>query len=256
MTPIWNALAGARVYDLAQPYFVGMPHHPTHPPFLYSLVKEHGEFVGPGGFSSAADAIALGTHTGTHIDGLCHFSCGGRVFGGAEVAQSYSDGQKHHAIDGVEPILRRGVLLDVAPDGPLPVDYTVTPEDLDRAARAEIRRGDVVLIRTGWAQYFGEPKKFLSEVRCPGPSIEGARWLSDRGIFAGGADTFAFEKMPDRAMPVHVHFLVERGIHIMECLNLDELAAARATEFLFVALPLKIRGATGSPIRPVAVVTA
>ena len=63
----------------------------------------------------------------------------------------------------------------------------------------------------------------------------------------------AFEKVPDPSMPVHVHLLVESGIHIIECLNLDELASAGVAEFLFVALPLKIRGATGSPVRPVAV---
>ena len=74
---------------------------------------------------------------------------------------------------------------------------------------------------------------------------------------AGAADLpgrYTFEKVPDAAMPVHVHLLVESGIHIIECLNLDELASAGVTEFLFVALPLKIRGATGSPVRPVAVV--
>jgi kynurenine formamidase len=84
--------------------------------------------------------------------------------------------------------------------------------------------------------------------------LEGARWLSDRGVFAAGSDTVAFEKQPDPAMPVHVHLLVEKGIHIIECLNLEELAAAGVHEFLFIALPLKIRGATGSPVRPVAVV--
>jgi kynurenine formamidase len=73
-------------------------------------------------------------------------------------------------------------------------------------------------------------------------------------VFAAGSDTVAFEKVPDPAMPVHVHLLVECGIHIIECLNLEELAAARMYEFLFLALPLKIRGATASPIRPVAVV--
>jgi kynurenine formamidase len=64
----------------------------------------------------------------------------------------------------------------------------------------------------------------------------------------------AFEKVPDPSMPVHVHLLVENGIHIIECLNLEELAAAGVREFLFVALPLKISGATASPIRPVALV--
>jgi kynurenine formamidase len=255
MTPLLDALSGAAVYDLAQPYFVGMPHHPSHPPFLYSLVKQHGDYVGPAGNSSAADAIALGTHVGTHIDALCHFSCGGLLYGGdkAASAQSYTGGLERHSVDGVPPILRRGVLLDVAGAEPLPEDYTVTPADLERACRAEIRPGDVVLIRTGWARYFDDARRFLSEVRGPGPAIDGARWLSARRIFAAGSDTVAFEKVPDAAMPVHVHLLVESGIHIVECLNLEELAAAGVAEFLFVALPLKIRGATGSPVRPVAI---
>ena len=84
-------------------------------------------------------------------------------------------------------------------------------------------------------------------------AFDGGRWLSARGIFAAGSDTMAFEKVPDASMPVHVHLLVESGIHIIECLNLEELAAARAHEFVFIASPLKIRGGTGSPIRPIAV---
>jgi kynurenine formamidase len=256
MTSLFEALAGAKVYDLAQPYFVGMPHHPAHPPFLFSLVKQHGDYTGPTGNSSASDAIALGSHVGTHIDALCHFSCGGRLYGGEEAAgvQSYAGGLERLSIDTIAPVVRRGVLLDVAGPEPLAKDYTITPNDLARAARVEIRAGDVVLIRTGWARYFEDPQKFIAEVRGPGPAIAGARWLSERGIFAAGSDTVAFEKVPDNSMPVHVHLLVESGIHIVECLNLEELAAAGVTEFLFVALPLKIRGATGSPVRPVAIV--
>ena len=54
-------------------------------------------------------------------------------------------------------------------------------------------------------------------------------------------------------MPVHVHLLVESGIHIVECLNLEELAADRVYEFQFIAAPMKIRGATGAPVRPIAI---
>ncbi|MBZ5625821.1 MAG: cyclase family protein [Acidobacteriia bacterium] len=252
--------AGSRVYDLAQPYFVGMPHHPAHPPFLFSLVKQHGEYVGPAGNSSASDAIAMGSHVGTHIDALCHFSCGGKLYEGQEAApvQSYAGGLQKFSIDTIPPILRRGVLLDIAGlsgTAALAQDFEITPDQLDAAARrqaVEIRAGDVVLLRTGWAHYFDDPAKFISEVRGPGPGISGARWLSARGIYAAGSDTVAFEKVPDPSMPVHVHLLVESGIHIIECLNLEELAAARVYEFLFVALPLKIRGATASPIRPIA----
>jgi len=252
-------ISGAQVYDLAQPYFIGMPHHPAHPPFLFSLVKSHGEYVGPAGNSSASDAIAMGSHVGTHIDALCHFSCGGKLYGGDEAAgvQSYASGLARHSVDTIAPILRRGVLLDFADSGILPHDREITPADLETAAaQVEIRAGDIVLLRTGWAAYFTDPGKFISEVRGPGPAISGARWLSSRGVFAVGSDTVAFEKVPDPAMPVHVHLLVEKGIHIIECLNLDGLAAAGVREFLFVALPLKILGATGSPVRPVAVVAA
>jgi kynurenine formamidase len=256
MSPLLDLLASARVYDLAQPYFTGMPHHPAHPPFLFSLVKAHGEYLGPIGNSSAADAIALGSHVGTHIDALCHFSCGGKLYGGEEAAglQSYGGGLRQHSIDTVPPILRRGVLLDIAGPSPLTDDFEITPAHLDAASEGlDIRPGDIVLLRTGWARYFRDPVKFISQVQGPGPGLAGAQWLSARGIFAAGSDTVAFEKVPDAAMPVHVHLLVERGIHIIECLNLEELAKDRVKEFLFIALPLKIEGATGSPVRPVAV---
>jgi len=258
MPSLIDALSTAKVYDLAQPYFTGMPHHPVHPPFLFSLVKSHGEYVAPNGASSASDALALGSHVGTHIDALCHFSCGGKLYGGDDAAgvQSYGGGLRQHSIDTVAPILRRAVLLDIAAIAGvevLPADFEITPAHLD-AAGAEIRPGDVVLLRTGWARYFRDPGKFISQVHGHGPALAGAQWLSSRGVFAAGSDTVAFEKVPDIAMPVHVHLLVENGIHIIECLNLDELANAKVTEFLFVALPLKLEGATASPIRPIALV--
>jgi kynurenine formamidase len=257
MSQLPDLLTGAKVYDLAQPYFTGMPHHPSHPPFLYSLVKSHGEYLGPNGASSASDAIALGSHVGTHIDALCHFSSGGKLHRGetAADAQSYGAGLRQFSIDTVPPILRRGVLLDIAGPDPLPDDFEITAAHLDAASKGiEIRRGDIVLLRTGWARYFRDPGKFISQVHGPGPAIAGAQWLSSRGIFAAGSDTVAFEKVPDPAMPVHVHLLVENGIHIIECLNLEDVACAGVREFLFVALPLKIEGATASPIRPIAVV--
>jgi kynurenine formamidase len=257
-----NLTSSARLVDLSQPWFVGMPHHPVHPPFLFSLSKKHGDYMGPGGVSSASESLALGGHVGTHLDALCHFSCGGNLHGGMNAAenQSYGGGIGALTVDTVSPIMRRGVMLDIAAafgNQPLPADLEVTPEMLDRAASHQsvaIERGDVVLLRTGWAQFWDDAPRFIREVRGPGPSIAGARWLSSRGVFAGGSDTVAFEKVPDPAMPVHVHLLVESGIHIIECLNLETLAAEKIHEFLFVGSPLKIRGGTGSPMRPFAVV--
>jgi kynurenine formamidase len=253
MPPLWDQLSKARVYDLAQPYFTGMPHYPTHPPFLFGLTKRHGDLVGPKGHSSAADAIAMGSHVGTHIDALCHFSCGGKLHGGAETEplQSYGGGLQKFSVDTIAPILRRGVLIDVAGDTPLAPDFEITPAHLEGA---DVRAGDIVLLRTGWGRYFEDARRFVNDIRSPGPTLAAAQWLSGRRIFAAGSDTVPFERSPDSEMPVHVHLLVESGIHIIECLNLEELARDGVREFLFVGAPMKIRGATGAPIRPLAII--
>ena len=255
-----RALSSAKVYDLAHTYRIGMPHHPVHPPYLFSLVKAHGEYM-RGDVSSASESIALGGHVGTHIDALCHFSKGGKVYGGLEIqsAQSYTGGMEHLSIDTVAPILRRGVLLDIAGHegvDVLPIDLAIGPKLLEAVTanrKIEIRPGDVVLIRTGWAKYWDDAKKFISEVQSPGPDDAGGKWLSAKGIFAAGSDTIIFEFAPSN-LPIHAHFLVEKGIHIMEALDLELLAADGVSEFTFIAIPLKLAGGTGSPIRPIALV--
>src|SRR5215469_14741191 len=137
-----HQLTSAKVYDLGQPYFVGMPHHPAHPPFLFSLTKMHNDYVMPNGASSASEGLALGGHLGTHIDALCHFSFGGKLHGGHEVkeAQSYDRGMQQHSIDTLAPIVRRGILLDIAGlqnVGSLPPAFEITPEHLEAAAAAQ-----------------------------------------------------------------------------------------------------------------------
>ena len=265
MRALLDLIRASKVYDLAQPYFVGMPHYPTHPPFLFGLTKKHGDLVAEGGVSSAADALALGSHVGTHIDALCHFSYGGKLHGGVDVqaVQSDAGGVRRLSVDTIAPILRRGVLLDIAAQQQaeaLPVDFAITPDLLESAAAAQrvaIQKGDIVLLRTGWARFWNDAARYITggqgaQAAGPGVEIDGARWLSRHGIFAAGSDTVAFEKVPAPSMPVQVHLLVESGIHIIEALNLEELSRDRVYEFAFVAAPLKIVGATGSPIRPLA----
>lgn len=264
MQVLLRRLMRARVIDLAQPCFPGMPHWPTHPPFARAMTKLHGDAVLEGGASSSAEFIALGTHVGTHIDALCHFSLDGHLHGGAEAAQVQSEtaGIAVHSVDQIAPIIRKGVLLDVAGlsgDQPLEAGFEILPDHLEDAeldGGVIIDPGDVVLIRTGWGRYWREPRKFLNGMVMPGVGLAGARWLSERGIFAAGSDTVAFERLPSPRMEVHVHLLVESGIHIIENLMLEALAEELfdepANEFAFFAAPLKIEGATGSPLRPVA----
>src|ERR1051326_5738207 len=150
MTDLVERLAHARSYDLAQPYFIGMPHHPVHPAYMFSLMKKHGDYVTRDGVSSASEALALGGHVGTHIDALCHFSCGGNLHDGTAAAgvQSYATGLERLSVDTIAPIFRRGVLLDMAGHehtDALPVDFTITPEHLDavaKAERVEVQAGD------------------------------------------------------------------------------------------------------------------
>ena len=246
MRQLLEGLVRARIIDLAQPWFVGMPHWPTHPPFAMALTKAHGDYVLSGGASASAELIALGTHVGTHIDGLGHFSCNGLLHRGQSGAEA--------GIDRVKPIVRRGVLLDVGGPDPLAEDRAIGAEDLEEAERVEVRPGDVVLIRTGWGQLWSNPRAFINEQRQPGIRMDAARWLSSRGVFAAGSDNVALERIPSPTMEVHVHLLVERGVHIVECLNLEELASEGIHEFAFIAAPLKIEGATGSPLRAFALV--
>ena len=246
MTTLLSALAQTHVVDLAQEWYVGMPHWPTHPPFAMGLTKSHGDYVLPGGASSAAEMIVLGTHVGTHIDGLSHFSREGRLHGDAAFAAL--------GINTLAPIVRRGVLLDVAGAEPLAEDRLIEVADLERASRAEIRAGDAVLIRTGWGRFWNDARGYVNTQHQPGISLAAARWLAERGVFAIGADNVALERIPSPRMEVHACLLVEHGVHIIECLNLEQLRLEPATEFLFVAAPLKLRGATGSPLRPFALV--
>lgn len=249
-----------KIYDLGQPYYIGMPHFPTHPPYLFTLTRLHGDFVLENGASSSSDAITFGGHVGTHIDALSHFSCDGKMHGRESFSQSCAGGVGEHSVDSIAPILRRGVLFDIAGlEGvaALPRDFVVTPQHLE-ACKIEPPEGGIALIRTGWAQFWNDSKRYLTGgdgavVRGPGPAEPAARWLAARKIFAAGSDTVAFERTPS-SMEVHVHLIVESGIHIIECLNLEELARDGVKEFTFVALPLKIRGGTGSPVRPVAIV--
>ncbi len=161
-------------------------------------------------------------------------------------------------------MITRGVLLDVAATRGVDVldpGEGVTADDLAAAAEradAEPGRGDVALVRTGWARHFGDAATYLGQSDgVPGVDESGARWLAERGVVAAGSDTTAFERIPPGAghsvLPVHRILLVEHGIHIVEHLALEDASEAGLGEFLFVMAPLRIVGGTGSPVRPVAV---
>ena len=255
-------LEKSKVFDLGQPYYTGMPHHPNHPPFAYSLTKKHGDItLGPDRISFCNDLFTMGGHTGTHIDAKVHCARDNRVTGGVDISehQDYQKGVSLMGIDTTAPIVKKGVLLDIpAYLGTEVLDHGqgVGAKEMEGAAAregVEIGEGDVVLIRTGWSRFWDNRQKYLShEEGCPGVVEDGARFLASKKVSFTGADTTAYEKVPS-ALPCHVILLVENGIQIMEMLNLEELSRERVYTFLFIALPLKIRGGVGSPVRPIAI---
>ncbi len=259
--------AGIVVYDLGRPMFVGMPQSPNHPPYWHTLPRRHGDQDRSDGSSAANDLIASGTHVGTHIDSLAHVSYRGRLHGGADAAQAQLGGKfLDHGVHTIAPIVTRGVLLDVASALGLdacPPGYEITVADLEATMdHHDVRPepGDVVLIRSGWGRRFADgTESYLGrESGVPGVGEAGAVWLADTGALAVGADTIAFEHLAPGGghslLPAHRVLLVERGVYIIEALDLDELGAAGIHEFTFVASPLCLVGATGSPLRPLAVV--
>ena len=268
MSGLLEVLAlGTKVYDLAQPLATETPHSPNHPPFRMSLMRRHGDMVREDGSSAANELIVTGGHTGTHVDALAHVSYQGKLRDGASAEDAQRGGRfSSHGIDTMEPLVCRGVLLDVAAlheMDVLPGGYGITEDDLAAAAEkagVEVRRGDVALIRSGWSRNFSDTGAFLGhETGVPGPDDSAARWLAGKGVRATGAETIAYEQIkPEighRLLPVHRTLLVENGIHIIEVMNLTELAEDGVREFMFVLAPLKIVGSTGSPVRPLAVVS-
>jgi kynurenine formamidase len=259
---------GVRLIDLGQPFFTGMPSSPNHPGFRMTLIRRHGDMVRPDGGSAANEIIVTGGHVGTHIDALAHVSHDGHLHGGVDVQDAQQGGRlTAGGAEETPALLTRGVLLDVAAVHEVPVlppGYGVTADDLKAAARragVEVRRGDVALVRTGWARNFEDTETYLGQKNgVPGPTEEAARWLAGIGVRATGADTTAYEQIPagagHRVLPVHRVLLVESGIYIIEHLNLEEAAAEGLTEFVFMLAPLPIVGGTGSPVRPVAAVSA
>jgi kynurenine formamidase len=200
-------------------------------------------------------------HSGTHIDALAHQAENLTLHGGVHVDSGVqtSVGFRVLGIDTMAPLVARGVLLDVAGKKRLEPDHAISPEELQRVAKeagVEIRAGDVVLVRTGYGALWSQPDDYL---HAAGVSSYGSRWLAEKKVLAVGADNMAWDVMgptdPELGvtLPGHLVLLVRAGIPIIENLNLEELAAARVYEFAFVCLPLKMRGATGSPVRPIAI---
>ncbi|XBB67820.1 cyclase family protein [Nocardioides sp. WV_118_6] len=264
---------GSRSYDLSIDYFVGMPSFQAAGDPGYQIFMSHTPAgtvvddlngVGEAGnrhVCYSGDVVFMYTHTGTHIDALNHFGVDGEIYNNFKAEENLgSRGWVKGGAEVIPPIITRGVLLDIAKSKGvdcLPDSYAITVEDCQKALAdtgLTLEPGDVAFVRTGRMRYWPEGSKVLGNP--PGLGLEAANWLTGQGISAIAADQECVEVGPsqheDNWLPGHCHFLAEAGVPMIELANLEELSRDDVNEFCLVAAPIRLRGASGAPLRPIA----
>ncbi|MGH9062221.1 MAG: cyclase family protein [Acidimicrobiales bacterium] len=260
-----------KVFDLGIPFDESGPQpgggriNPVH------LMSETGdEQMFPGGFKYADDYIFMPLQGASQWDSLAHVYYDDRLYNGFPSSDVTVKGARHDAIDKqAKGIAGRGVLLDIAAlKGVewLEAGTPITPDDLDAASERqggiEVGSGDILLFRTGWRRKFlteGDPASFMAGE--PGLGQACCEWLRQRDVAAVCSDNWAIEVLPgespDVVFNVHMILIRDMGMTLGEILDFEELAADCETdgtwEFFFVAPPLKVSKAVGSPINPLAI---
>jgi kynurenine formamidase len=263
------------VYSLAVMHYEGIQVPGPMVPYTLSGRIRHGDLKDIAPASAAAEIITMSAHTATHIDALCHIgeyqNAAGEIdmegevhiYGGegktvAAAAFGSYTGQQYMSIAEMPPIVTRGILLDVAGyrgDAVLLDNYAISVEDIKGTLakqKTEMRTGTAVLVRTGYYQHLRDDN-LLYRDSIAGLSLESARVLVEQGMILAGADTMTVEALPPMSHPVHRFLLVHNGITHLENVYLEELAARRIYEFLLIVTPLRLLGATGSWVHPIAI---
>jgi len=200
---------------------------------------------------------------GTQFDGFAHQSIEYSHYNCHKTDEIQSRGGfTKLGIETVGTIMTRGVLIDVAAlkgVDILPDNYEITVQDLEQALQKQnlkLQAGDAVLIHTGWGRLWGKDNARYGK-SCPGIGVQAAEWLAKQDPLLVGSDNWPVEVAPNPdpqiSLPVHQIMLVVNGIHLLENMKLDEVAAKKAHEFAFVMQPLKAQGFTGSTVAPVAI---
>ena len=200
---------------------------------------------------------------GTQFDGFAHQTHMNSWYNCFKVDENATrSGFTKLGIHNVGALITRGVLIDVA--GYKGVEmlgdtYEITVEDLEGALKKQnltLQPGDAVLINTGWGKLWAKDNARYGK-SCPGIGVQAALWLAAKDPMLLGSDNWPVEVAPNPdkqvSLPVHQIALVVNGIHLLENLKLDELAAKGVSEFAFIMQPLKIQGGSGSTVAPVAI---
>jgi kynurenine formamidase len=240
--PAWPA---GEVVDLTHPFDEQTIYWPTDRQGF--VLESLSAGVTPQGYYYTANRFCAAEHGGTHIDAPVHF------------------GEGRPTLDEipVEKLLGPGALVDVSPVAARDPDYQVSASDFEawEARHGPLPEGSIVLLRTGYGRYWGDRARYLGTQRTgpeavpdlhfPGLDPDAARWLAERrSIAAIGLDTPSIDRGQSTLFESH-RILFEREIPVFE--NLAQLEALPETDFFVVALPMKIRGGSGGPLRAIAI---
>jgi kynurenine formamidase len=228
--------------------------------------ERYANFGAAPGVGGNQDVLMMASHHGTHMDALSHVFAEGMMYNGfpSSTFKAFS-GASRLGIEKLGPIVGRGVLLDVATHldtEALPAGYCITADDLQSCADRQgtgVQSGDVLLVRTGWLERWLEATAHggaAPDGGQPGIGMRAAAFVHDHDVAAVGADNSAVEVIPfdgGTFLSVHIELLVNLGVPLLEHMFLGDLAHDHVHEFLFVAAPLPVTGAAGSPLNPVAI---
>lgn len=270
-----------RVFSLAIPFDSNGPQTGGFGRFnpIHMMIRDGGDVLsgallefyhGEKQIRGTDDMVIMPLQCATQWDSLAHIIHGGRMYNGYDANTVSSFGAKRNSIDKVrDKIVGRGVLVDVPKSQGrewLEPGEGISSKDLERAVHdegVEMRKGDVVLLRTGqmgsvkasgkWGNYAGGP--------APGLSLDCLDWVSQNKIAAIASDTWGVEVLPNETpevfQPFHIVAVVYMGLLLGEIFDLETLAKDCASDgkysFFFSALPLPITGAVGSPVNPMVV---
>jgi kynurenine formamidase len=212
------------------------------------------------GSPGTCELVLMMTHSPeiTHLDALSHIHRDGEVYPGRPVSGEVTPAGVNRGSTAAfgEGILTRGVLLDLAVEGPLAEGHAVTADDLRVAAerqQVEVHTGDAIIVRGGW-DYAANRSR-----RIPGLDLSAVRWLHEHEISVYGGDIgdAAPPIDPDLGGPLHMVAIPLMGMPLIDVLDPTYLALACQDEerysFLFVAAPPRLTAASGVPVNPVAI---
>ena len=271
-----GSIKQGKVYSLGIPIQAsGVPilsHRGTPMRLTLQNYSDDGMYSGMGcadGTGAHEDILVFASHTTSHMDALCHVYGEHNHYNGFPAASMKTNtGAQHLGIEKVGVIVSRMVMLDMvghleskSENGAefVELGYCITADDLEACAEAQgtdIQPGDIVLVRTGYLDFWNSKGGQDIPFEQAGIGIEAANWLVDKDVVAVGSDNAAVESIPfdqNDFLTVHKILLVQAGVYLFEFLNLAELAADKCYEGLMTVAPLKVTGATGSPINPVVI---